>query len=216
MRARSCARGIRTASPTPSSPPQANQGMRAEHVTSALPVESPATPLTAAGEKGRGGEEGKETVRSGGGEESIIASGRTDTEGRGDLEGRPGESRKGRKGEDERGEEGGGEEEGEGGRESASPAESEVEPGYSMVRVCDRLMDVFLVERPQPSEWRRLLAHSREWQRIRPHMLARCRVRARQSEMEGQLERAEQLYRLARRLEEARGRDSQGEEPEAK
>ena len=92
--------------------------------------------------------------------------------------------------------------------------EEEVEPGYGMARVCDRLMDVFAVERPQPSEWRKLLALSREWRRIRPHFFRRCRERAAQCEGDRQHERAEQLYRLARRLEEVGGLPSGGRKGE--
>lgn len=47
-----------------------------------------------------------------------------------------------------------------------------------MIRVCDKLIEVFLVDKPKPTEWRRLLAFSKEWNNIRPHFYKRCQDRA--------------------------------------
>ncbi|KAE8701740.1 DNA-directed RNA polymerase II protein isoform 1 [Hibiscus syriacus] len=51
-----------------------------------------------------------------------------------------------------------------------------------MTRVCDKLIEVFLVDKPTPTDWRRLLAFSKEWNNIRPHFFQRCQDRA---ELEG-------------------------------
>ncbi|KAK7849988.1 uncharacterized protein CFP56_001817 [Quercus suber] len=49
----------------------------------------------------------------------------------------------------------------------------EVLDDNKMVRVCDKLIDVFLVDKPTPTDWRRLLAFSKEWDNIRPHFYKR-------------------------------------------
>ncbi|XVF36801.1 hypothetical protein REPUB_Repub19eG0089600 [Reevesia pubescens] len=47
-----------------------------------------------------------------------------------------------------------------------------------MIRVCDKLIEVFLVDKPTPTDWRRLLAFSKEWSSIRPLFFQRCQDRA--------------------------------------
>lgn len=68
-----------------------------------------------------------------------------------------------------------------------------------MVRVCDKLIDVFLVEKSSPADWRKLLSYSREWDSIRPHFYNRCQVRA---DNEDDPEMKHRLLRLARKLKE--------------
>lgn len=74
--------------------------------------------------------------------------------------------------------------------DSATSQETDVENGEDgkdasegldenkMIRVCDKLIEVFLVDKPKPTEWRRLLAFSKEWNNIRPHFYKRCQDRA--------------------------------------
>jgi len=66
-----------------------------------------------------------------------------------------------------------------------------------MIGVCDKLIGVFMVDKPTPTDWRRLLAFSREWDNIRPHFFARCNDKA-VSETDPVLK--EKLLRLARKL----------------
>ncbi|CAI8590437.1 unnamed protein product [Vicia faba] len=68
-----------------------------------------------------------------------------------------------------------------------------------MIGVCDKLIGVFLVDKPTPTDWRRLLAFSREWDSIRPHFFARCKDKA-VSETNPAMK--EKLLRLARKLKE--------------
>ncbi|KAH7445750.1 hypothetical protein KP509_01G022600 [Ceratopteris richardii] len=70
---------------------------------------------------------------------------------------------------------------------------------YGMMRVADKLIDIFLVERTTSDEWRKLLAFSKEWNKIRPHFFKRCRARA---EQENDPERKGNLSRLCRKLKE--------------
>lgn len=75
----------------------------------------------------------------------------------------------------------------------------ELEKGYKMVNVCDRLIDVFMIEKPKTSEWRKLLAFSNEWSKIRPHFFKRCKVRA---DAEIDPEKKQKLLKLGRKLKE--------------
>ncbi|XP_054798597.1 uncharacterized protein At4g37920 isoform X2 [Prosopis cineraria] len=68
-----------------------------------------------------------------------------------------------------------------------------------MVRVCDKLIDVFIVDKPTPTDWRRLLAFSKEWNNIRPHFFARCQDRA---DDEKDPVMKQKLLRLGRKLKE--------------
>lgn len=51
-----------------------------------------------------------------------------------------------------------------------------------MNRVCDKLIDVFLVEKTNPEEWHIFLAFSKEWVSIRPHFFRRCKFQAAQTD----------------------------------
>ncbi|KAK4761779.1 hypothetical protein SAY87_029663 [Trapa incisa] len=68
-----------------------------------------------------------------------------------------------------------------------------------MVRVCDKLIDVFLVDKPTPTDWRRLLAFSKEWPNIRPHFYKRCQDRADTVDDPGMKHK---LLRFSRKLKE--------------
>lgn len=73
-----------------------------------------------------------------------------------------------------------------------------------MIRVCDKLIEVFLVDKPTPTDWRRLLAFSKEWDSIRPHFYRRCQERADGEDDPGMKHK---LLRLGRKLKEVDGQD---------
>ncbi|BBN14703.1 hypothetical protein MPTK1_6g13740 [Marchantia polymorpha subsp. ruderalis] len=77
--------------------------------------------------------------------------------------------------------------------------DEELEMGYKMSRVCDRLIEVFMIEKKTPVEWRKLLAFSEEWTRIRPHFYKRCKTNAKAEE---DPKRRGDLLKLARKLKE--------------
>lgn len=56
-------------------------------------------------------------------------------------------------------------------------ADFEFQHGYTMGRVCDRLIEVFMVEKTKEDEWRKLLILSEEWAKIRPYFFKRCKYR---------------------------------------
>ncbi|XP_078433033.1 uncharacterized protein At4g37920 [Wolffia australiana] len=68
-----------------------------------------------------------------------------------------------------------------------------------MTKVCDKLIEVFLVDKPRAADWRRLLAFSREWDHIRPHFFSRCQERADTEKDPG---KRHMLLRLGRKLKE--------------
>lgn len=68
-----------------------------------------------------------------------------------------------------------------------------------MTRVCDKLIEVFMVDKPTTTDWRRLLAFSKEWSNIRPHFYQRCEERA---DREGDPGMKHKLLRLGRKLKE--------------
>ncbi|XP_068642906.1 uncharacterized protein At4g37920-like [Aristolochia californica] len=76
------------------------------------------------------------------------------------------------------------------------PADQEYQ---RMIRVCNKLIEVFMVDKPTTTDWRRLLAFSRDWSNIRPHFFRRCEERA-NSEKDPDMQH--KLLRLWRKLKE--------------
>uniref|UniRef100_A0A0D9VF05 Uncharacterized protein n=1 Tax=Leersia perrieri TaxID=77586 RepID=A0A0D9VF05_9ORYZ len=70
---------------------------------------------------------------------------------------------------------------------------------HKMIKISDKLIGVFMVDKPTPTDWRKLLAFSREWDNIRPHFFKRCQERA---DAESNPEMKHNLLRLARKLKE--------------
>lgn len=78
-------------------------------------------------------------------------------------------------------------------------ADIEVEKGFKMSRVCDRLIDVFLVERTKPEDWRILITFSKEWDLIRPYFFQRCESQAKAAD---DPKKKADLLKLARLMKE--------------
>nr|GEY12993.1 DNA-directed RNA polymerase II protein [Tanacetum cinerariifolium] len=78
---------------------------------------------------------------------------------------------------------------------SANP-ESGDDP--KMIRICDKLIEVFMVDKPNPGN-RRRLAFTKEWDTIRPHFFERCQERADKENNPGM---KPNLLRLGRKLNE--------------
>ncbi|KAK9270107.1 hypothetical protein L1049_025681 [Liquidambar formosana] len=70
---------------------------------------------------------------------------------------------------------------------------------HKMIRICDKLIAVFMVDKPTPTDWRRLIAFSKEWSTIRPHFYRRCKDRADSEDDPGM---KHNLLRLGRKLKE--------------
>ncbi|KAL8058395.1 hypothetical protein ABFX02_03G015500 [Erythranthe guttata] len=69
----------------------------------------------------------------------------------------------------------------------------------NMVRICNKLIEVFTVDKPTPSDWRRLLTFSKEWDTIRPHFFKRCQNKA---DNESDPGKKHNLLRLSRKLKQ--------------
>ncbi|KAI5589130.1 hypothetical protein BDE02_05G141000 [Populus trichocarpa] len=68
-----------------------------------------------------------------------------------------------------------------------------------MARVCDKLIDVFMVDKPTPNDWRKLLAFSKEWNNLRPHFYKRSQERADSEDDPG---KKHNLLKFARKFKE--------------
>uniref|UniRef100_A0A7C8ZWY2 Uncharacterized protein n=1 Tax=Opuntia streptacantha TaxID=393608 RepID=A0A7C8ZWY2_OPUST len=71
--------------------------------------------------------------------------------------------------------------------------------GQKMIRVCDKLIEVFLVDKPAAADWRKLLIYSKEWNNLRAHFYQRCQERADKEEDPAM---KHTLLRLRRKLKE--------------
>lgn len=76
---------------------------------------------------------------------------------------------------------------------------SEQLDGNKMIRICDKLIGVFMVDKSTPTDWRRLLIFSKEWDSIRPHFYKRCQEKA---DGESDPGMKHKLLRHARKLKE--------------
>lgn len=52
----------------------------------------------------------------------------------------------------------------------------EIAEGYTVAQFCDRVIDVFLNEKPRVKEWRKLLVFREEWSKYRDCFYRRCRA----------------------------------------
>ncbi|GAB2290392.1 hypothetical protein Dimus_024670 [Dionaea muscipula] len=86
----------------------------------------------------------------------------------------------------------------EGDGESTEQGESHgVLDNNEIIRICDKLIDVFLVDKPTPADWRRLLVFSKKWGNIRSHFFTHCKDRANAEDDPGMKQK---LLRLGRKL----------------
>ncbi|CAI9116378.1 OLC1v1017510C2 [Oldenlandia corymbosa var. corymbosa] len=83
--------------------------------------------------------------------------------------------------------------------EEGNQDSAEILDDQKMIRVCDKLIGVFMVDKPTPTDWRRLLAFSREWDNIRPHFYKQCQDRADKEIDPGMKHK---LLRFSRKLKE--------------
>ncbi|KAK2656669.1 hypothetical protein Ddye_009721 [Dipteronia dyeriana] len=56
--------------------------------------------------------------------------------------------------------------------------DKEVVEGYTLTQFCDKVIDVFLNEKPRVKEWRKYLVFREEWTKYRDGFYSRCRTRA--------------------------------------
>lgn len=54
----------------------------------------------------------------------------------------------------------------------------EIAEGYTMTKFCDKLIDVFLTEKPKPNHWMSYLIFREDWNKYRDGFYSRCKLRA--------------------------------------
>ncbi|XP_042496166.1 uncharacterized protein At4g37920 isoform X2 [Macadamia integrifolia] len=57
-------------------------------------------------------------------------------------------------------------------------AEVEVTDGCTITQFCDKMIDVFMNEKPRPKDWRKLLVFREEWNKYKESFYNRCQSRA--------------------------------------
>ncbi|KAK6151082.1 hypothetical protein DH2020_016014 [Rehmannia glutinosa] len=82
---------------------------------------------------------------------------------------------------------------------AAAQAEAEVEvaDGYTITQFCDKIIDVFLNEKPKSKDWKRYLIFRDEWGKYRERFYSRCQMRA-DAENDSQLK--QKLIDLSRKV----------------
>lgn len=56
--------------------------------------------------------------------------------------------------------------------------EKQVAEGYSLTQFCDKIIDLFLNEKPRAKDWRKYLVFREEWNKYRESFYRRCQMRA--------------------------------------
>ncbi|KAH9604738.1 hypothetical protein KSS87_014718 [Heliosperma pusillum] len=57
-------------------------------------------------------------------------------------------------------------------------AEVQVYDGFTMTQFCDKMIDLFLNEKPKPKDWRKYLVFRNDWKKYSDAFYNRCRTRA--------------------------------------
>nr|GMC66236.1 uncharacterized protein At4g37920, chloroplastic [Ipomoea batatas] len=56
--------------------------------------------------------------------------------------------------------------------------EVEIVDGYTMTQFCDKVIDMFLTEKPKAKDWKKYLVFREEWKKYRGRFYTRCQTRA--------------------------------------
>ncbi|XP_059624092.1 uncharacterized protein At4g37920-like [Cornus florida] len=75
--------------------------------------------------------------------------------------------------------------------------EVEVAEGCTITQFCDKIIDVFMNEKPKPKEWRKYLVFREEWNKYRNSFYNRCQT---QADAENDSEMKQKLIALARKV----------------
>ncbi|TQD78456.1 hypothetical protein C1H46_035996 [Malus baccata] len=60
----------------------------------------------------------------------------------------------------------------------AEQVDVEVAEGYTMTQFCDKIIDIFMNEKPRTKDWRKFLVFREDWKKYREIFYNRCRTRA--------------------------------------
>lgn len=62
--------------------------------------------------------------------------------------------------------------------EKEEQEETEVAEGYTISQFCDKIIDIFMNEKPKTKEWRKFLVFREEWKKYRESFYSHCQRRA--------------------------------------
>ncbi|KAK2986693.1 hypothetical protein RJ640_010918 [Escallonia rubra] len=77
--------------------------------------------------------------------------------------------------------------------------EVEIAEGYTLTQFCDKIIDVFLNDKPNSKEWRKFLVFREDWNKYRDSFYERCRARANSA---NDSENKQKLITLARKIDD--------------
>ncbi|KAL5753262.1 hypothetical protein ACOSQ2_023769 [Xanthoceras sorbifolium] len=87
--------------------------------------------------------------------------------------------------------------------------EKELAKGYTLTQFCDKIIDVFLNEKPRVKEWRKYLVFREEWNKYRESFYNRCRTRAHEESDPTMKEKLTSLASKVKRIDDEMERHSE-------
>ncbi|CAI9763585.1 unnamed protein product [Fraxinus pennsylvanica] len=90
---------------------------------------------------------------------------------------------------------------------TAAKAEVEVEvaEGYTVTQFCDKIIDVFLNEKPKSRDWKRFLVLREEWKKYSESFYSRCKNRANADNDSGMKQKLIELSRKVKKIDDGWG-----------
>ncbi|XP_026427487.1 uncharacterized protein At4g37920-like [Papaver somniferum] len=88
-------------------------------------------------------------------------------------------------------------------------SEVEVAEGYTITQFCDKIIDVFLNEKPQTKDWRKLLVFKEEWKKYSEKFYKQCKARADAENDNGMKQKLVLLGRKVKKIDDEIERHSE-------
>ncbi|KAI3961286.1 hypothetical protein MKX01_007000 [Papaver californicum] len=88
-------------------------------------------------------------------------------------------------------------------------SEVEVAEGYTITQFCDKIIDVFLNEKPQTKDWRKLLVFREEWRKYSEKFYKQCKARADAENDNGMKQKLVLLGRKVKKIDDEIERHSE-------
>ncbi|KAI3881629.1 hypothetical protein MKX03_024950 [Papaver bracteatum] len=88
-------------------------------------------------------------------------------------------------------------------------SEVEVAEGYTITQFCDKIIDVFLNEKPRTKDWRKLLVFREEWKKYSEKFYKQCKARADAESDNGMKQKLVLLGRKVKKIDDEIERHSE-------
>lgn len=85
---------------------------------------------------------------------------------------------------------------------TAAQAEVEVAEGYTVTQFCDKIIDVFLNEKPKSRDWKKILLLREEWKKYNESFYSRCKNRANAENDSGMKQKLIELSRKVKKIDD--------------